>query len=177
MNELKKNGSGYVDYTAYEAIKQASRGGEKVHSGEIWGITQNNGTKKYVIVLAVSDDCTTILRLTDAEWDGAYPVKCKGLMYTDVYKIGYCFYNTYDNFIRAMTEKEYADLMEKVAAALGLPARGQVEVEKPVEVVKEIVKPDPETGKALAQAETERDIYKALYQELMAKCMGKAGWC
>lgn len=29
MNELKKNGSGYVDYTAYEAIKRASRGGRK----------------------------------------------------------------------------------------------------------------------------------------------------
>lgn len=174
MDELKRNGSGYVDPTAYKAIKQEDKN-EIVNNGEVWEITQNNGFKKYVVVLSAHKGYATVLQLSEDNY-GGYPVNCKGVMYTDCGKLGYCFTDKFESYIRSLTDGEYQDLMANVAVKLGLPAGEQTAevekvIEKPVEIVKEIVKPDAETEKALTQAQTERDIYKSLYQDLISTCL------
>ena len=118
MDELLRNGSGYVDLTAYKAIKNTD-GGVKMKQGEIWEI--KHGKKyKMAVVIAVHERACNVLVLNDervSETD--FEVIAKGVKYTDPTMISYAFNNNFTDFIKSMKEHEFETLLDVVRGELG----------------------------------------------------------
>lgn len=182
---ILRNGSGYYDPTAFEAIKNIIKS-EKVkkvktmEKGEIWEIQQNNGTYKDVIVLSTGGDVAQVIQLSERGNDFSLTVNCQGIKYTDPRKIQYAFSDVFTTFIRALRDDEYKNIMGAVAEVLGLSTVQLPEADESQEEQEEwhpIPEPDimplpfecdPE---ALIKAQTERDVYKGLYEKLLADVM------
>lgn len=179
---ILRNGSGYYDPTAFGAIKNIIKS-EKVkkvktmEKGEIWEIQQNNGSYKDVIVIAAHDDIAQVIQVSDIEGSYSLRVNCQGIRYTDPRRIQYAFNDNFTNFIRKMTDDEFETIMDAVAEVLGLEMSQPAEVVEPQEEWHAIPEPDimplpfecdPE---ALIKAQTERDVYKGLYEKLLADVM------
>ena len=86
------------------------------------------------------------------------------------------------DFMASCTDNEMMNIDIALAISLGLELGSpkevikEVVVEKPVEVVKEVIveKPAPAADSGeLVKAMAERDIYKQMYQDLLAKLMEK----
>lgn len=162
--ELLRNGSGYVDPTAYAALTEVQKGENMDNkTGEIWEVTDNKGYVKECIIIADHGSCSTILRLFDE--DNGYndiQVNCRGIKYTDSRKLQYCFDSACTGFIRKLSEQEFETIKTKVAASIGIKA--QV-----VEVVKEVAEealqiPD---NLELERTKAQLEVYKGLYEDLL----------
>lgn len=187
-----RNASGYYDSTAYEAIKNIIES-EKVNrmtinQGEIWEIKQNNGTYRNVIVLAVHDDVAQVLQLIDVGNSYSIEINCQGIKYTDPRKIQYTFNDTFTDFIRNLKTEEFDKIMNAVADCLGLSTHHTEEAVEPVDFQEELKnamkKPVIEMTQdsivfnqadteELIKAKAERDIFKGLYEKLLADVMQK----
>lgn len=176
--DIKRNASGYYDPTAYEAIKSIMKGENKMNKGEIWEAKQSNGTFKNVIVIADHGKFCTVLNLCENYNPEQIEVVCQGIMYTDPRKLQYTFNDMFTNFIRTMKDEEFDYIMEKIADGLGL------DKPQPTETVEEKSKeafipcPEPtidlfdiEAIKDAERAKAERDVYKGLYEKLLADVM------
>lgn len=182
--DISRNGSGYVDPTAYKAIKNFLKSEEKsmeLYKGDIVEFEQNNGYVKEAVILSVHEKFSTVLVLNDND-RLPYSVNCKGMKYTDPGMVQYVFNDKIQNYIRSMSDKECADIMQAVVDALGYEA--------PVkEVVKEVVKKsEPEfiplavnndlpfdnaIHEEMAQLKAERNVYKELYENLINSMIAK----
>lgn len=164
--ELLRNGSGYVDPTAYKALLEVQKGEPMENrTGELWEVTNNKGYVNECIILADHGKVCTILQLIDE--DNGYSdiqVNCRGIKFTDSRKLQYCFDNACTGFIRKLSEQEFEAIMKKVAASLGIKAQ-VVEVVKEVEIVKETeALPD---NLELAKVQAQLEVYKGLYEDLL----------
>ena len=163
-NELLRNGSGYVDPTAYAALIEVQKGEPmEMKTGELWEVKNNKGWVNECIILADYGKLCTILQLVDE--DNGFndiQVNCRGIKYADSRKLQYCFESACTGFIRKLSEQEFDTIMKKVAASLGIKA--QV-----VEVVKEIAAealqiPD---NLELERTKAQLEVYKGLYEDLL----------
>lgn len=120
--EILRNGSGVNDYTAYKAIMNTQRGGNKmeIQKGDIYEAKRTDGKFMNVIVLAVHEDVCNVLALSDEMHEGSTKVICQGEKYTSVHRIQYLFNNQLRRFIRKLTDKEFSEIMDKVAEGLGI---------------------------------------------------------
>lgn len=151
-SEIARNGSGYYDPTAFEAMKNIiKKKVDKMKHGEIWEIQQNNGQFKNVIVLASHNDIAQVLHISEYGGDNSIEVNC-------------------------LNDEEFEAIMDAVAEGLGLATS----YEKAVEPVQEEWHPIPEVldrlpfdgeSEELIKAKTERDVYKDLYEKLLADVM------
>lgn len=178
--EFKRNGSGYYDPTAYEALGNYRKENETMKAKEIWEIKQNNGKYQDVLVLAVNGDVATCLNLMDQYASNRIEIICQGMKYVDTRKLQFTFEDTSVNFIRSLTDEEYDIIMNDVAVKLGIDRKTVIQkVEVPVEVKEEPKKAemiptfDMGTIKEIERAKTERDIYKGLYEKLLADVMNE----
>lgn len=131
MNDLKVNGAGYYDPTAYAALSNIQRKevkGMELYNGDILEYEKSNGSSCEVVILAVHDKYSTIISLSDSD-KLPYSVKCRGMRYTDPGMIQYAYNNKLSNYIRSMTDQEYVELMDAVVDSLGYEAK-TVEVAK-----------------------------------------------
>lgn len=176
--EIARNGSGYYDPTAFEAMKNIIKKVKvyKMKHGEIWEIQQNNGEFKNVIVLASHNDIAQVLHISKYGGDNSIEVNCQGISFTDPRKIQYAFNDNFTNYIRTLKDEEFEAIMDAVAEGLGLVTS----YEKAVEPVQEEWHPIPEVlerlpfdgeSEELIKAKTERDVYKDLYENLLADVM------
>ena len=193
---LKKNGSGYADPTAYEAIRAVEKGEGKMvefYKGDIVEIELKNGSLKEAIVLQVHEKYSNILAITeDARMP--YKVTCRGEKYVDPGMVQYVFHDRVVNFVRSMTDSEYGAIMDAVIDALGhvpkqLPEESTAtEPEQESKLILEHKQQPParfvrdgdvmvtETEylkKKLVQAQVERNVYKELYEKLIGSMMAK----
>lgn len=183
MSVSKRNAEGYHDPTAYEALKSCEKKKEsqKMKKGEIWEIQQNNGTYKDVIVLSTGGDVAQVIQLSERGNDFSLTVNCQGIKYTDPRKIQYAFSDVFTTFIRALRDDEYKNIMGAVAEVLGLSTVQLPEADESQEEQEEwhpitepvIGMPLPFDGdtEELIKAQTERDIYKGLYEKMLNSLM------
>lgn len=176
-SEIARNGSGYYDPTAFEAMKNIiKKKVDKMKHGEIWEIQQNNGQFKNVVVLASHNDIAQVLHISEYGGDNSIEVNYQGISFTDPRKIQYAFNDNFTNYIRTLKDEEFEAIMDAVAEGLGLATS----YEKAVEPVQEEWHPIPEVldrlpfdgeSEELIKAKTERDVYKDLYEKLLADVM------
>lgn len=173
--EILRNGSGYVDWTAYQALKAYQKGDERMEykRGDIFEYEMQNGKgiKNALIVSAnfrLNNGYLSIIVLTDEEKDEAYsvPIVCGGMMYADCGMVSFGMKNRIGNYIRTATDAEMKQIDEGIAKCLGIE---QKEVEK---VVKVPVQDSKNTSEELVTAKAEAKIFKDLYEKLLAKVMG-----
>lgn len=162
MDNLKRNGEGYIDPTAYKAIIEA----DKPVAGDIFSA---DGAEW--LVVAYNAPVMTVLKLFDErKSDSEIEIISRTKKYTDVRYIHYRFYvpNQYE-LVKALPESEYKRVIDAVRVALGVPAceKEIVMVEaKPIERVVE----SEETVKLRREChalEHEVNVYKNLYQEML----------
>lgn len=113
MNEMLRNGSGYVDMTAYNGMTHAN-------PGEIW--TQGDRDDDYWVLLAVNSHVCTGLKLTNRDCDGSIPVTCREVMFTNPAMLGYLFHNRLGCYVKTLPKKEFEAVQKAVADALGFAA-------------------------------------------------------
>lgn len=115
-SEIARNGSGYYDPTAFEAMKNIiKKKVDKMKHGEIWEIQQNNGQFKNVIVLASHNDIAQVLHISEYGGDYSIEVNCQGISFTDPRKIQYAFNDNFTNYIRTLKDEEFEAIMDAVA--------------------------------------------------------------
>lgn len=115
-NDIKRNGSGYVDEPCYRAVTAPPR------PGEIW-IHGNSGAQ--MLVLAnVKGICPT-LRLTDTGCEGAVPIMSRTPMFVKPAMIGYCFENLLTTFVKTVKGNEMEAVRKGIIRALGLGKAAQ----------------------------------------------------
>lgn len=186
QNEIKKNGSGYSDPTAYEALKNIIQMEGKTmefYRGDIVEIETKNGNLKEAVVLQTHEKYSNILILTNDD-RMPYSVNCRGERYANPGMVQYVFNDNVAGFIRSMTDSEYESIMNAVIDSLGYYpkhalARNEApepdrenEQKKYLQAVIEKERKDADLlKKELAQAQTERTVYKDLYTDILDRVM------
>lgn len=195
LDEVKRNGSGYYDPTDYEAIKHMEEDGMEMKRGDIY-MTQRPG-KEPELYLNISAEGRTgmfasLLMLTDRD-DLKYgaAINCRGMKYVGCDLVMYMKKEYLTDFVKCATADEMAEVDIMLAKALGLPETGneglceemsrQLDVAKKTidylkDELKEAEKKIPafpvEIEKELLRAETQRDLYKELYEQMCEKMIG-----
>lgn len=176
-NELLRNASGYVDYTAYKAIKNYQEGEEMEYKrGDIiWYETHSGKFKKALIVSAdyrKGSFYQSIIVLTDEpKTEDSVPVVCGGMMYVDCGMVSFAQIDRINEYIRTASDEEMAQVDEILAKNLGIE-RKTVKVPKDNVAVVESKLELAKVSKELTKAKAEVGIYKDLYESLLAKMLG-----
>lgn len=179
---LLRNGSGYVDITAYKAIKNAERNMNMANCkrGEIFEVRMIN-SDEIRKALVVSADFRTgrtwqsvLILMDEQKQEDWVPVVCRGMMYADCSKLSYIDSNRLYSYIRTATEDEMAAVDEAIAEQLGLKLENKAEcVPKPVLLMnKDSVQVFKDNSEELAAVQKEAEIYKNLYNQLLEKLIG-----
>lgn len=172
--DLKINGEGYYDPTAYKAIEHAMRGKEKdmeLYNGDIFEVRQTSGMTDTAVILSVHKRFSTALILKD---DPALPIKVKGvrIQYVDPAMIGYIFNDKFTSFVRSLDDDEYKEIMQAVVNELGYVPDDRETGKEPAEereITDGVV--DLQTMEELTKTKAERDVYKSLYENLLGSML------
>lgn len=173
--EILRNGSGYVDPTAYKAIKKYQEGEEMEYKrGDIVWYEAYGG--KFKQALIVSGDYRrnnmyqSIICLTEEpKTEDSVPIVCGGMMYVDCGMVSFAPLDRINDYIRTASAEEMAQVDAILAKNLGIE---QKTVEKVVDARAGTISKLVETSEELMQAKAEAGIYKDLYEKLLAKVMG-----
>lgn len=184
-NEIRRNGSGYYDVTAYKAIKNYERDRMDIvcKRGEIWE-AKIAGKVKVVLILQTFQmgDYISGIMLYDCRKDVQNPlsVKAISMMYGDAGRVQCIFVKTMVRYIRTLTTQEFDKTLDVVSKALGLEefeGKSEKTIKKPSEKMLQ----DREYELYLALLKKERDMFKQLYYELLSRLIGEtvgqAGIC
>jgi hypothetical protein len=114
--DMKLNGSGYYDETAYKAYQSMRK------PGEIW---VRNTDKKQVLVLAVHHRFCTVLPLSDHmdAYGEKIAVNGSGTQYAHPGKIMYMYHDLFGSYVRKMAYKDFLGVLDAVGKALAIPYR------------------------------------------------------
>lgn len=193
-NDIRYNGSGYYDETAYKAIKNIDRGGMasmEYNKGEIWEIETANGITREVLLVQCFDDYAAALTLVDSQPNHTYmQIKSQDLRYMDCGRLGYVFYDKFVKFVRMVSDEELKEIQYRIASALDLPAMEMTEAAEPApasvdaeaDTATQQQDDAPESKCELQQLlmdsalelqgmTRERDVYKELYNQLLGKLL------
>lgn len=142
---IKRNGSCYIDPTAYQAINDAPKG------GEIW----RKGTGQEALVLKNHGTMCTVLPLIDQQKPGTVEVISRQVMYANPCFATFAFNQDLGQYIKRLPDKDYTDIMARFAEAMGVTIK-----------VKKAEQPERD--------DLSEVTYKALYQELLDKLVERA---
>ena len=179
--EILRNGSGYVDPTAYKAIKNCREGEEMEYKrGDIvWYETYGGKLKQ---ALLVSGDYRrnnlyqSIICLTEEpKTEDSVPIVCGALMYVDCGMVSFAPLDRINAYIRTASDEEMAQVDAVLAKNLGIEQKTVEKVVKTQADTVAVVETKIELAKAseeLMQAKAEAGIYKNLYERLLEKLVG-----
>lgn len=132
MFKSQYNHEGYLDMTAFAAMKNMYKGDDKMtawHDGDIIKMQIPDGRSLYKLVVKSHERYVTALGLYDTESpENNHAVKVEGgLMYTDLGRLAYIKARDMDDamYVDTMGGKAFDKLMRKLGATLGVPATGQ----------------------------------------------------
>ena len=175
-NELKQNGSGYSDPTAYKAIMNV--GGATVmnmYRGDIFYMENTDGSEKPVIIITPDEileknpDYVYTILMTTKEKDQApthVEVMCKvpsvalcGRIYgTNVDRIG--------EYIRSCTKEEIQKVDEAIMLTLGIAGNNNAADQERIKQLEEQLAKEKETSdRILAKFREEAERYNELERE------------
>lgn len=187
MEEFAKNGSGYFDETAYKAIKRVEDG---VARGEIWEYSMTDGNLREVLVVSADQrkhsSVVSFIMLCNDLPLGATGVQITlgaRTMYANCERVTYGYRNRFENLMYLATESEMLAVDDGMLKALQLKASTA-----PTEVDDEYTKnhqlaegngfrdiSEREVNLLIERnkLETERDLYKKLFESLYERMIGK----
>lgn len=194
--EMMRNGSGYYDFTAYLALKNIRKDeimGVRADyaDGDIVTVEKNNGYTEEMLLLKCHGGYASATILREKEpYENGVPVISRQKMYADAGRLCYVFYDMITGFIKAVPDDELEKVRQKIGAALGIgslavpeAAERQVPQETPqtavdpevIDKLNELIvklanETDVETlREEIIRAETERDIYRELFEKERAR--------
>ena len=152
--------------------------------GEIYETNFNN---EKVVVVAVTSDFCNVLRLSDErKHDNDLDISCRDLskvvMYTNPLMLSWKFNSGFDKMIGTVPEKEFAKITDAIRTHFGCTTE-RVSAPVPAEVVKPEQPKEPtftmsadivQKIMSCTQVETERDIYKHLYESTLDRLIARA---
>lgn len=176
---INRNASGYVDPTAYTAIKNIISEVNKmeIYRGDIFRVKTTNGNEKEIVVLSVHDRYCTVLMLSDND-KLPFAITCNGVKHTDPGQLQYVYNDNLTNYIRSMTKPDFTGLMQAVIDSLGYNAPTNAAAEQNNEVsfippVADDTLWDNETLEELIKTRAERDVYKQLCEKFISDITAK----
>lgn len=210
LDELKRNGSGYYDPTAYKAIKNMEREENmEIKRGDIWEVQMANGNIAEFLVISATGkpgSVVTVVKLFDGGTLGENDVQimCRGVKNVPCDTISFSKKENFITYIRTLNDVEQADVDAKLMEVLALgktpvPTETvgdavvgnlnalvdslneqndelRMKLEGAERKLKNAEKQIPvfpvEVEKELLRAETQRDMYKELYEKMLEKMIG-----
>ncbi len=165
-----KNSEGYMDVTAWEAIKQTDR---KPQRGDIW-LTESG---KEVLVIQTGRTHHVILTLFPDAGYSRIGINSTTLMYANPMMLSYTYHTNFAKYIKTVDEDEFEDILARVSDALNLQKTVKLEQEEPQVVpqddrVKELNATVYNQRVAIAKYQAERDVYKNLYLDMVKGLTG-----
>ncbi len=130
-NDIKKNGSGYYDPTAFEAIINAGGGvnNMEVYKGDIFYIEKGKtGEKSPAVVVSATEvieetGCAQVAWLTNKEENSSSThakVMCMTPSVAICEKLSFAYLDRFGEYIRTCTEKEIQDIDNAMLATFGI---------------------------------------------------------
>ena len=123
-NSLMLNASGYVDPTAFFAIKKEESDRMKFNDGDVVKLQLEDGRDVYRTILRMHYGyATTLFMYFTESRENEYPIIADGdIMHADLGKLGYTSWKDLENVevVRTMSAEELAELRENIAATMGI---------------------------------------------------------
>ncbi len=190
MDDLKRNGSGYYDPTAYKAIINVEKENGRMQRGEIWEV-EYQGTYKNAVVISAQERFCNVLMLNDEmKTEQDVQVRSRGLLYTHPAMLSYKFNDGFAQFIRKMEDDEFETLLACITEKLGIQndcrncdvelqmvgaLKGEIDALKKENY--ELRRRNTETytieAPEIIVLKTQRDMYKQQYEELLERLLEK----
>ena len=199
--ELRRNGSGYYDPTAYKALKNYEREADHMEykRGEIFKYNTTGGERD-ILIVSSNERCEgyylNALFLNDNAVGNYVQVVCGDLRYVDCDKVSLVTASNMGEYIGTATEAEMLQVDNGIIDSLGLVLSDETDTtEQLIEEKKKNLEKDDRIKsleKALNDAlrtapllnagtnsaaeeiiklETERDMYKEWFEKLMEKAV------
>ena len=169
-NDIKKNGSGYYDPTAFKAI--INTGGVnnmEVYKGDIFYIEKGKtGESSPAVVVSATETvketgCAQVAWLTNKE-ENSSPTHAKVMCVTPSVaiceKLSFAYLDRFGEFVRTCTEKEIQDIDNAMLATLGIERQNDDTAHEEIRMLKEELKEkqrEMEEMKASTRAEEEEE--------------------
>lgn len=119
MNELKRNGSGYYDDTAYKAMrnyeeeKKMCENSKEVREGEIWLIETKRGYEE-ALILAANERTSFVCLLKDQSFGADYiEVPSVSLKYTRLDMVVYKLNTQFVEYVKTVNSKRFLEIIEE----------------------------------------------------------------
>lgn len=185
-NELLRNGSGYVDPTAYKALTAVAKTqqGVAVKPGSVWSAYFGTTSRKCVVMTAHKDHATILVLNDEPKGYGCELLETvAGTTYYAIPALlSYKYYEDFDVQKDSLDPAEFSRMWDLTLNYLGVP-RAEAPVYKPAKDDPDVVALRDELVKTqteLRSAETRcielavaRDLYREEYRELQARLIGK----
>lgn len=136
--ELKRNGSGYFDPTAYEAIKNTRGGvsvnGDTINAGEVWQFATTQGIREILTIQVFNNYAVGLMLVDNPPAENGIRVRSRSMMYADAGRLTYAYYDKFTEFVRATSDDELGHVLDTVTDLLDLNRfRGGVSPDTPGE--------------------------------------------
>lgn len=171
-NELLRNGSGYIDPTAYAAMKNFDKEQRcmQYKRGRIFEYDVKPGDTKTALIVSADhragDDWLNIIILADErKSDTNIPVAG---FFADCGAVSFAWANRFGGYIDKASDAEMRNIDAGIMYALGLESKSE---QKTVSVTPPPSEPQ-NFAVELAEAKTEARIYRELYERLMGDFAG-----
>ncbi len=118
----KRNAEGYMDETAYMAMKNTIGGAmENINTGDIWKRQGKDGQEYPVYILRSWKDVSVVLSLVTLQpydGDASLKIRAQEMMWADARKVSYCNNKQLTNYVRQASDTEMNEIEAKVAEML-----------------------------------------------------------
>lgn len=198
--ELRRNGSGYYDPTAYKALKNYEREADHMEykRGEIFKYNTSGGERE-ILIVSSNERCEgyylNALFLNDNASGNYVQVVCGDLRYVDCDKVSLVTAGNMGEYIRTATEAEMLQVDNGIIDSLGLVLSDETDTTeqlieekrkskakdaeledlrkklKEATMVLEVTPPGTMIEERIIRLETERDMYKEWFEKLMEKAV------
>lgn len=191
VDELKRNGSGYYDPTAYKAMKNFEIGGvTTMKRGEIWKIGFGRDEKLAVVITVQKTFCNVLVLNEQCKDESDIAIKAIGLKYTNPAMMSYAFKDNFHEFIRLMSDHEITEVIAKINERLDFPVSvtdeayfeellkdKNEEIEALKDRIEVLVEQNEEvnhsiTERTVIELTVERDLYKTQYEKMLERLIG-----
>ena len=162
-NEMLRNGSGYIDPTAAQAMKNM------VYPGEIW----TTATGKEVLILKDHGKVCTVLTLLDEEKAGCIEVVSRAKRWCNPLFVTFVTRQNIGGFVKRLHAEDFADIWARVAESMGFSADSAREINR-LKCENADMREKLRRSALAAQAEKEAMLpYKAMYYDLVDRLTGR----
>lgn len=162
MDELKRNGSGYYDETAYKAMKNYERK-NTMKAGEIWEVEIKGKISEMLIVKEQNSFCNVLNLFDDKLYENSIEVITTEIKYINPAMMQYAFNNRFTRKIMKMNDAEFESIIDKVYESLGITVDDGGYEEAAIELANEL---KLQIDEEKAHCEKEKALADSLKKEL-----------